>query len=654
MKKISIFLLAFLPLSMIGGVHTIEEIQGHASSSPFVDSTVTFYGVVTAPFTYLSGGSTRYAFFVEMKPGGAWRGIYIYNGSSNPGVERGDSVRITGKVSEYYGVTEVSYPDEITVLGSTTPPDPVIDSTGNISDEKYEGVLVKVVKAACTQGVNAYGEWEVDDGSGPAIVDDRIFYFEPVVGDTYSVTGPVDYYYDYKILPRDDRDILEPGEIEGLYADCDPVQFFERVNFNLKFRVISTIDTVSYLRVFIPPEIIWSHNVGSIDLPSNDSAVVVSDSTGDTIKVFGTSIFDTVMIQVNNVIIDTTGTFTFRVEGSMDNNIFSVAGKPFIKIIAMPTITDLRDVQNPGPDGVTSGMLGDVVTVLGYAVTGNISPTGTGFYLNDTTSGVDIFSYDAIPVKRNYRYLIKGTVDEYNGLTEVKVNNPSDVTLISRWDPIFKPETLATSVGLDESTEGRLLCVKKSKVVTPLTPIAAGGGYNFTVANGQAYITIRLETGTGINVDSMRNMMGKGDIFTITGVGGQYDSHEPYTTGYQLLPRDMNDIVMEIPSETTEVLTCTITPNPFSYDLGEVADVKITAPHNSSITAKIFDAEGRLVKILVVNYPGGSYETYWNGEDEYDKKVTIGLYLIHIVVKETDGKTEKLTKPIIVGTKLGR
>ena len=46
-------------------------------------------------------------------------------------------------------------------------------STGMIS-EQYEGVRVELLGATCTMTPNEYGEWEVNDGSGPLLIDDRL------------------------------------------------------------------------------------------------------------------------------------------------------------------------------------------------------------------------------------------------------------------------------------------------------------------------------------------------------------------------------------------------------------------------------------------------------------------------------------------------
>ncbi|RKY35687.1 MAG: hypothetical protein DRP73_04505, partial [Candidatus Omnitrophota bacterium] len=182
---------------------TIYEIQGQADESPYVGETVVTYGIVTGVF-----GNN---FFMEEQPGGAWHGIYVYRGgTSEPVVARGDSLRITGTVSEYYGMTELTNPTIDILASGVTVPGPTMLATGSVPVEDYEGVLVKVDNAVCTNPDLGYGEWEVDDGSGPVRVDDMGYSYTPDSGAMYMVTGPLFYSYgNYKIEPRDENDVYE-------------------------------------------------------------------------------------------------------------------------------------------------------------------------------------------------------------------------------------------------------------------------------------------------------------------------------------------------------------------------------------------------------------------------------------------------------------
>ncbi|MCD6277232.1 hypothetical protein J7J69_03195, partial [candidate division WOR-3 bacterium] len=377
MKILKILIVISIPLSLLGEVYTvpIDSIQGYGASSPYVDSLVKTYGVVTGVFSQ--------RFFIEEKPGGAWRGIYVYEGNNwIPDVSVGDSVEVIGKVKEYYNMTEIANSPTVNVLGSTTPPDPIIVNTGSANDEQYESVLLKVINAVCTDTDLGHGEWQVDDGTGPLRIDDLGVSFTPTEGDTYTIYGLLNYSFgNYKLEPRDDKDIIEPGEIEGLYGDFDPLRVFPDETFDLKIRIISQIDTVKFVNIVLPP-VDWSHNATDLVLPSHDSVVVVSDSvSGDTVKIFGVSIIDTVEMEIRNVSIGSTGKYHMSLYGSSNGTVFSLAYEYDLEVIERPSnLVTIADVQQPGEDGFTSHLYGQNVAVVGYATTGNLKTEHTSFY----------------------------------------------------------------------------------------------------------------------------------------------------------------------------------------------------------------------------------------------------------------------------------
>ncbi len=192
-------ILPFVPAS-------IEDIQGHADSSPMVGMTVMTWGVVTGVYSH--------GFFLQDTGDSGnvalpWNGIYVYTGST-PTVNRWDGINIVAEVDEFYGFTELKNVSSITVVDTGCHIEPAVVSTGELSDEQWEGVYVKVDSAVCTNPDLGYGEWEIDDGTGPARVDDMGYSFNPDSGHSYMVQGPVYYSYgNYKIEPRDTNDVID-------------------------------------------------------------------------------------------------------------------------------------------------------------------------------------------------------------------------------------------------------------------------------------------------------------------------------------------------------------------------------------------------------------------------------------------------------------
>jgi hypothetical protein len=154
--------------------------------------------------------------FIEESMGGPYSGLELYWGSANAEtyayLERGDIVTVVGYTGEYFDLTEIdaSFSDCEVIFVSSGPemyPDYV--TTAGMMDEQWEGVLV----TTCCSFVTAllpYGEWEIDDGQGPGICDDKglNLTYTPVVGHEAHWVGILSYAYgDYRLWPRDNDDI---------------------------------------------------------------------------------------------------------------------------------------------------------------------------------------------------------------------------------------------------------------------------------------------------------------------------------------------------------------------------------------------------------------------------------------------------------------
>jgi len=185
-------------------IYDIQYTADPSGDSP-LDGTsgITTEGIVIARFYN--------GYFIEDPAGGPWNGLFVYD-SNTPAL--GDRVRLTGTVSEYYNLTQLSSLTAYQVLSSgNSIPGPDVVTTSGASQEQWEGVLVRVEGVTVTNGDLGYGEWSVSDGSGDVVIDDKGSYtYSPTNGDVLSaVIGPLDYAYGaFKIQPRDDGDINPP------------------------------------------------------------------------------------------------------------------------------------------------------------------------------------------------------------------------------------------------------------------------------------------------------------------------------------------------------------------------------------------------------------------------------------------------------------
>lgn len=198
----------YVPKVFTGELVSIYDIQGQQEDSPYDGETVSTSGIITADFgTY---------YFVQDGTG-LWNGLFIYESGRNPSI--GDSVIITGEISEYYGKTEMSnIVDYYFISSNNQLPEPNEVATGAV-EEGHESTIIKVVDAVCTDEdyqANHY-MWAVNDGSGELkIHNTSIFEYDPTEGQIYDVTGPVNYDFDeWKIEVRYESDVSGSIDEDG-------------------------------------------------------------------------------------------------------------------------------------------------------------------------------------------------------------------------------------------------------------------------------------------------------------------------------------------------------------------------------------------------------------------------------------------------------
>ncbi|RYE76918.1 MAG: multifunctional nuclease/2',3'-cyclic-nucleotide 2'-phosphodiesterase/5'-nucleotidase/3'-nucleotidase, partial [Myxococcales bacterium] len=86
---------------------TIAEIQGTGATSPVSGQVVTTRGVVTA--RYETGGFNGFVIQTPgAVPGAASHALFVYGSQATAAVAKGQYVEVTGEVSEYQGLTEIS------------------------------------------------------------------------------------------------------------------------------------------------------------------------------------------------------------------------------------------------------------------------------------------------------------------------------------------------------------------------------------------------------------------------------------------------------------------------------------------------------------------------------------------------------------------
>lgn len=206
-------------------------------------------------------------------------------------------------------------------------------------------------------------------------------------------------------------------------------------------------------------------------------------------------------------------------------------------------VTDIGIVRETNAQGQPANLNG-FFTIEGIVTIENgiLGFQKSNFFMQDETGGINVFGnfdHQITNIKRGDRIQATGKVSAYNGLTQFE---PTSMTRVSEGVdavPAAIDLTVSDMLSFDkvEPLEGRLISVGGK--VTSAT--YAGTGYNITITDDTATkpTLLRVVDGTGIDVD---NEIITDKRYTFTGILGQYTTKATANDGYQLFPRDSNDI----------------------------------------------------------------------------------------------------------------
>ncbi|WP_220034432.1 ExeM/NucH family extracellular endonuclease [Curtobacterium sp. MCPF17_047] len=203
---------------------TIPEIQGTTDTSPLVGSTVTTSGVVTA--VYATGGLNGYTIQTPGTGGAttlaartASDGLYVYSAATAGLVAIGDHVQVTGTVSEFNGLTELTVPSAAGLTELTTPaaapvPAAVAFPRTDAEREMLESMLVAPqgdYTVADNYTTNQYGEIALATGPGRLLQPTEVARpgsaeAAAVAADNAARKVTLDDGASTNFLPRDDQD----------------------------------------------------------------------------------------------------------------------------------------------------------------------------------------------------------------------------------------------------------------------------------------------------------------------------------------------------------------------------------------------------------------------------------------------------------------
>ncbi len=219
-------------------------------------------------------------------------------------------------------------------------------------------------------------------------------------------------------------------------------------------------------------------------------------------------------------------------------------------------ITNLRTIDSDGRlvNIQTYARIAGVATVA----SGTFSTTSLDVYLQDNNAGINVYKNgDATTtIIRGNNYIVEGKLDQYNGKTEIVPDNPTSDIIDNGLGTIPKPVmlkingagvlpdpivmTISGFLADPETYEGMLIGIQHVvNTGNGDTWPADGTNANIEISDDGGTNTITLRIDKDTNIDGTAEPVWPKDV---VGILNQYDNNAPYTWGYQIQPRDLNDI----------------------------------------------------------------------------------------------------------------
>jgi phosphatidylserine/phosphatidylglycerophosphate/cardiolipin synthase-like enzyme len=188
-------------------------------------------------------------------------------------------------------------------------------------------------------------------------------------------------------------------------------------------------------------------------------------------------------------------------------------------------------------------LLGQSVTVSGMVTSSNQFGTSGPASIQDNTAGMCIYG-QGFPASVNIgdSVIVTAVLTQYNGLAEMSFNEPGASFNVLSTGNILEPEVVTINNILNqqwngiEEYEGKLIRIN-NVTISGSGNFAGGTNYDISDATGTSQIRIDNDVSTIIGTP-----IPSGEI-DIIGILQQYDTSPPYSTGYQLLPRFIGDII---------------------------------------------------------------------------------------------------------------
>ena len=495
--------------------------------------------LVHIPYSKIVKVYRTWKFWVSNSSGNKDIVVYVEKGGEVNGIPTvGFNAEIWAMVTEYNGTWELkvrnSTDDRVNVTGAVNYTTVQIETLLQNTSE-YNNTLVHVPLAVVTYVYNS--SW--------------LFY----VSNNTNNTSDISVY------------IEKGGNLNATIYKGAKVEIWAMVTqYNGKWELevrnntsdrVKNVETVSYVNVSIE-ELLTNeskYNNTNIHIPnatvvnvhaaylfwvsnstnnSNDIAVYVQSGVsvpavgvGDVIEIYGNVTYHNGSYEI-----------TLRT-GTPDRiNVLSSSAK-YVNFSYIHEVDENGTLVHIGEQVIVNGTV--IVPSNIYSYTTSSGTHILKFYIENITGGVQVFgylNYSRLNLSEGDVVKVRGTIDQYNGETELKVSSLEYITVIGHGENVSPKNVTGADFSnwtYMEKMEGTLVRINGT-----VSDVYTGTSFvKITVDNDNTSMVVFVRNSWGINTTNIS----KGDNITVVGIVGQYDSTSPYTSGYEVFPRYQNDII---------------------------------------------------------------------------------------------------------------
>jgi hypothetical protein len=235
------------------------------------------------------------------------------------------------------------------------------------------------------------------------------------------------------------------------------------------------------------------------------------------------------------------------------------------------------------------------VTLSGIITTPNFSPQKSSFFLQEDSAGIHLFSnridlMDLAELNSGDKIAVSGTLDQYNGLTELHVDAVRSLVVLGK-DQQLPPAKTITANELNEKTEGMLVRLQQVTLVDAQQWPSAGSNGAVHVTTGSDTVEVYIDKDT--DLDEWGAPTG---YFSMIGIASQFTRSNPPNDGYQIRPRSSSDFILHTGVTADEQLPLRFEmgqnyPNPFN----PISTICLQLPKSCDVELSLYNILGEKV-----------------------------------------------------------